>query len=454
MKVARRVLFLVCMMVAGSPAADHPTDLDHLLRQVREANGRDAAVRAEREKRFLDEKADRQKLLANLRGTVEAERVRGDSLRQQFDTNEQELKQLEADLQARVGNFGELFGTVRQAANDLHALLADSLVSVQYPGRAEWFDVLGKARKLPDISELERVWLLMQQEIAESGRVVSFPAKVVSTAGITESRKVTRVGVFSAVSSGNYLRFLPESGTLMELQRQPAGRYRALAQSLADGHEGYLQMVVDPTRGSLLGLLVQAPTLRERLQQGGIVGYLIIGLGTVGLLIVVQRLVYLTIVGRRIRQQLANPKLPRRDNPLGRVLSAVSAISLSSIESLELKLDEAIQIETPRLTRGQMFLKLLAAVAPLLGLLGTVTGMILTFQSISLFGTGDPKLMAGGISQALVTTVLGLSVAIPLLFLHSLIASRSHTLVQILEEQSAGILVGATAQITEDVQTT
>jgi len=122
------------------------------------------------------------------------------------------------------------------------------------------------------------------------------------------------------------------------------------------------------------------------------------------------------------------------------VLHSVAGIDLHNDELLQLKLDEAVLAEIPALERGNSLIKLLAAIAPLLGLLGTVTGMILTFQAISLFGSGDPKLMAGGISQALVTTVLGLVVAIPLLFSHSVIAYLSRSMIQRLDEQCAGVL--------------
>jgi biopolymer transport protein ExbB len=331
---------------------------------------------------------------------------------------------------------------VRQVANDLQALMHDSLVSAQFPGRADWFDTLATSRKLPDITELERLWLLMQQEISASGQVVSFASDVVGVDGLTTSRPVTRVGVFNAVSGERFLSYLPDSGQLVELSRQPERRYRALADNLTQRSQGYAPMIIDPTRGALLGLLVQAPTLMERLHQGGIIGYIIVALAVLGLLIVVQRLVYLSVVQRRVRCQLADPASLCDDNPLGRVLAAGKTLHADDIETLEMQLDEAILRELPRLTRGQSLVKLLAAVAPLLGLLGTVTGMILTFQSISLFGTGDPKLMASGISQALVTTGLGLSVAIPLLFLHSLIASRSRVLIQILDQQSAALVVG------------
>jgi biopolymer transport protein ExbB len=110
------------------------------------------------------------------------------------------------------------------------------------------------------------------------------------------------------------------------------------------------------------------------------------------------------------------------------------------IETLELKLDEAILRESAPLETGLNFIKVLYVVAPLLGLLGTVVGMIATFQMITLFGTGDPRMMAGGISTALVTTVLGLVVAIPLTLLHAFLQGKSKALIQILEEQAAGII--------------
>jgi biopolymer transport protein ExbB len=442
MRVLRPLLVMCALLVAAMAAADHPSTLDHMLRQVKEANSREAALRAEREQGFLHAKADREQLLVEQRERVAGARARGAALKQQFETNERELQALGADLQASSGNLGELFGTVRQVANDLQALMHDSLVSAQFPGRADWFDTLATSRKLPDITELERLWLLMQQEISASGQVVSFASDVVGVDGLTTSRPVTRVGVFNAVSGERFLSYLPDSGQLVELSRQPERRYRALADNLTQRSQGYAPMIIDPTRGALLGLLVQAPTLMERLHQGGIIGYIIVALAVLGLLIVVQRLVYLSVVQRRVRCQLADPASLCDDNPLGRVLAAGKTLHADDIETLEMQLDEAILRELPRLTRGQSLVKLLAAVAPLLGLLGTVTGMILTFQSISLFGTGDPKLMASGISQALVTTGLGLSVAIPLLFLHSLIASRSRVLIQILDQQSAALVVG------------
>ena len=196
---------------------------------------------------------------------------------------------------------------------------------------------------------------------------------------------------------------------------------------------------LDPTSGVILSSLVQSPNLGERINQGGIVGYVIISLGLLGLLLSLERLISLTIAGQKVKAQLKRDTATD-DNALGRVLQVYQSNRAVDTETLELKLGEAILKETPALQRGILFIKVISVVAPLLGLLGTVTGMINTFQAITLFGTGDPKTMAGGISQALVTTVLGLTVAIPMVLLHTIVSGRSRTITQILQEQTAGIV--------------
>jgi biopolymer transport protein ExbB len=433
------VLLLLAMHGAVSNA-DHPSSLDHLLRQVEDAHQQDARIRKQREQRFLSENENQKALLQKLRTRVAVQRDRSQQLRQQHADNEQALQTLQAELHSRSGNLGELFGTVRQTAGDLQALLRDSLVSAQYPQRAEWLDILAKSKQLPGITELERFWLLLQQEINESGQVSRFTAPVTAGDGVTKTREVIRVSVFTAIADGKYLQYVPENNRFTVLSRQPAGHLQKLASSFARQSGGYAPMIIDPTRGGLLSMLTRTPTLVERVQQGGIIGYIILAIGASGLLLVVLRLSSLGRVAGRMKRQLAEPGKADTDNPLGRVLLAAGDAGDPDIDAIELLLDEAILRETPALQRGLGLLKLLAAVAPLLGLLGTVTGMILTFQSITLFGSGDPKLMAGGISQALVTTVLGLVVAIPLLFSHTLLASRSRTLIQILDEQSAGLI--------------
>ena len=289
------------------------------------------------------------------------------------------------------------------------------------------------------LEEIEQLWFELQREMTESGKVVRFPTQVVTVNGDEVERDVVRVGAFNVVSSGKYLQFVPETGRLLELGRQPQQRYLERVGDLEAATQGSVAFALDPSRGQILSLLVQAPSLRERIDQGGVVGYVIIGLGALALLIALERIVTLTVTGARVRLQARKPDAPG-NNPLGRVLRIYHDNPATDVETLELKLSEAILKETPKINRMLMFLKIIAVVAPLLGLLGTVTGMIITFQAITLFGTGDPKLMAGGISQALVTTVLGLCVAIPTVLLHTVVTSRARRLNQVLEEQAAGMI--------------
>lgn len=435
-----QTLLALLLALPAAAGAAPVGDLDALLEEVRQDRQKEAQLNREREQRFLSEKAERERMLEAARTRLEAAEARGDELKGRFEANEEALGELEATLKKRSGVLSELFGVVRQSAGELRAGLGESLVSAQFPGRTAGVAELADSGSQPTIEQIEGLWMDLLEAMNESGKVVSFEAPVVAADGGAEPRRVTRVGPFTAVADGRFLQYLSEQGRLTELARQPAGRYRDLARGLESAQDGPVAMAVDPSGGAYLGLLVQTPDAVERVRQGGIIGYIILGLGVAGLLVVLERLVVLGFVGRRVRRQQADLTNPDTRNPLGRVLAVADDLKGTDPETLEGKLDEAILRELPPLERGPGLIKLLAAVAPLLGLLGTVTGMIATFQSISLFGTGDPRLMADGISQALVTTMMGLTVAIPLLFLQTLVASRSKALVQVLDEQGAALL--------------
>jgi biopolymer transport protein ExbB len=299
---------------------------------------------------------------------------------------------------------------------------------------------MGQSNRLASLEEIERLWFELQREMTESGKVVTFSTSVVDASGVESIQEVTRIGSFNVVSDGKYLEFVSETGRLVELQRQPQSRYTSRIGDLVSASSGKHPIGLDPTRGQLLGLLVQSPSLMERIAQGKTVGYVIICLGIVGLLLAVWRLLVLATTSARVNSQIKKLDQPNTNNPLGRVLSIGQESGNQDIETMELKLGEAILRETPKLNAMLPVLKIISVVAPLLGLLGTVTGMIVTFQAITLYGAGDPKLMAGGISTALVTTVLGLTVAIPMVFLHTLVSSRARRLTQILQEEAAGML--------------
>lgn len=416
-----------------------PKTLDQLLRQVRGQREKERKANASREAEFRAKKAQQQELLNQARAERDAAVARSEELEKVFEENENEIPELQETLRNRLGTLGELFGVVRQVAGDTRGFLEGSIVSAQLPGRARALDKLAESKELPTVEELEELWFTLQEEMTESGKVTRFQAPVVTVDGDETTSEVIRVGPFNVVAEGKYLQYLPETGKLQELARQPAARHLDTVGSFQEVQSGIGGFSLDPSRGTILSLLIGTPSLGERLQQGGLVGYVIIGLGIVGLLLVAERLVTLGIVGRKIKAQIGQEKADA-GNPLGRILSVYEANPDADVETLELKLDEAILKETPALERGTVMIKVLSAVAPLLGLLGTVTGMIATFQAITLFGTGDPKLMAGGISTALVTTVLGLVMAIPLLLLHSVVAGRSKSLIQVLEQQSAGVV--------------
>ena len=438
-----------CLLLAGPAIAQDDTpeqvpleqadSVLELLDLVRLEAAEGTRANRERVERFQQSRDERQRMLAEVSRRLAAENLRSAVLNRRFDQNEVDLADLEERLQIRIGNFGELFGVVRDTAGNTIGRIYTSLVSAQYPDRIKRLEDVGAAEELPSLEDLRNLQLALLEEMAQSGQVVRFNAEITDPSGRKQQGEVIRVGAFVLVHDGQFLTRDDRTGALQILPRQPAGRFVNMAEDLGEATSGVVGMAIDPSRGQLLGLLIQAPNLVERVQQGGYVGYTIIGMGIIGLLIALWRLFVLQGAGRRIRAQLRSSGA-RDDNALGRILLVYEEHRSGNLDALALKLDEAIMREAPALERYQGILKVFAAVAPLLGLLGTVVGMIITFQQLTLFGTGDPKLMAGGISQALITTVLGLIVAIPLVLLHSVVSSSSQGLVEILEEQSAGLI--------------
>jgi len=438
--------------VAVPVAAQQPAQsIDDLLKRVQQGEVTEKRENREREQRFQQDKASQQKVLADAQAQRATLEQRSDALETQFEENELRVADLTEQFDKRLGSLKELFGVLQQVAGDTRAQFENSITSTQPsirdgndPDRVQFLADLaakmGTASKLASIEEIERLWFEMLNEMQETGRVVSYRAPVILGDGQQTELDVTRVGVFNLITDGKYLQYTPETGNITELARQPQQvRFVKTTADLANADSGMVTFALDPTRGQILSLLIQEPDLRERIDQGGTVGYIIIALGAIGMLLAVWRWVALFVTGTKVRAQLKK-ETPSADNPLGRVLKVADDNRGVDRETLELKLGEAIYKERPALDRALPFIKIISVVAPLLGLLGTVTGMIVTFQAITLFGTGDPKLMAGGISQALVTTVLGLVVAIPTVLLHTLVSGRSRSIQQVLQEQAAGIV--------------
>jgi biopolymer transport protein ExbB len=428
------------------------TSLDSLLDQVRNVRAEETRKIAEWEQEFRSASAAEQAtLLRNAEARRQQVQATSDQLSDDYADNELRINEVNRELVEKANTLGltEVFGLARQTAGEAAVVLQQSLLTTQFPdalgegGRDRFLREFSAGRSTPTPAELERVWLELQAEMTAQGKVARYSAPVVQPSGESVDSDVIAIGPFSATANGQFLAYVPALGALNVLPRQLPGEFMGVAEDFEQAEGGYARAVIDQTRGVLLGLYVERPTLLERVELGETIGYVIIVVGALGVILFVIQLVSLIRVRIAVGQQIKNLDQPRTDNPLGRVLLAFKG-SAQNIEEdsdvAELRISEAVLHEVPKLERSQAYLRLAVAAGPLLGLVGTVWGMILTFQSITETGSADPKLMATGIGQAMIATVLGLGIAIPLLFANALLNSLSRTVVQMLDEQSAGIL--------------
>lgn len=447
-------LFVISLLVfpvyAEEAAEDEfkdPSSPEELLELVQKGQFADTKEQRDRERQFRNEKNKQAKLLADAkaeRARLEREAAR---LEVKFEANEALLVVAEAQLKERLGSLNEIFGHLAGLATESRNIFEQSISSAQFGKEREEFLTklavkMGRGVTLASIPELERLWFELQREINATGEVVKFTTDVIALDGTVESREVVRVGVFNAVSDGNYLTYASTRGMYEELPSQPARRYTSTTSDVLDAEAFPVQFAVDPTGpqgGSYLASLIAMPGWGERTQQGGIVGYIILyvlGLGGLGLF--GWRLYSLIGIRSLIDSQLAASTLST-DNPLGRVLKVAEDNPKADTETIELKMAEQILNERPPIEKLNWLIKLISIVAPLMGLFGTIIGMIITFQMITLFGTGDPKTMAEGISIALVTTWLGLAVAIPMTFMSAIVSNFSKGILETIEEQAIGM---------------
>lgn len=450
MKFVKSCALLLAAGLLSSGAAlaqnQQAASLDQLLELVKSSQVGETAEHRQREAEFARDKANQANLLAQAKATRQAEEARSDRLEKTFAEQEILINQKRVQLNERLGSMKELFGHLTSTAGDLRATTDTSIVSAQIPNRGDFLDGLidkmNSNTRLPTIAEIERLWYEVQRELVESGRVVKFNAEVVKPNGDKTTQEVVRVGVWNLVSEGKYLSYNSESAIIEELPRQPESAVTASAKNLQNASSGLVAFGLDPTGpsgGSLLKALIYKETVAEQWAYGGTVGLAITIVGIAGILLGLWRMIALSIINAKVNAQMKSSKASS-NNPLGRVLKVAEDNPKVDNETLELKLEEAVLKERPSIESGLSVLKIVAAVAPLMGLLGTVVGMIATFQAITMFGAGDPKTMAAGISQALVTTVEGLVVAIPVVLIHTFVNGRAKRIIHILEEQSTGII--------------
>ncbi|MCC4290065.1 MotA/TolQ/ExbB proton channel family protein [Vreelandella aquamarina] len=430
-----------------SSAAMAQSDELGSLREAREAaQARDQA----RLQSFLEDQDGLEAALEEARAAHEAAEEEQAALEAQQDEQSEQAQALAQRQEEQGEALTSLLADLARHSEEIrNELGGDSWLTLEadaLPPRLNDVDVLER-------SQIEAVVDSLATLTVNTGRAERLELPVADASGDIASHSVVRLGDFAAFTESALLRKgQDEESSLAEVPRTPT----AISDLLAAYHQGESrEFAIDPTQGSVLEALAQQPTLWERFQQGGYVGYVVVVLGGIGLLVALAQYIYLLTVSARVRRQRQNLDQPSKDNPLGRVLERFKEMDKHQTpEALEARLDEAVLAELPKIERGQPIVKLLAAIAPLLGLLGTVTGMIVTFQAITVFGTGDPQLMAGGISQALVTTVLGLVTAVPLLFAQTALSSRSRFITQVIEgEASATLADHLEAQFTLSGQT-
>jgi len=434
-------------------------DIEKVYNTTTRAASKERSVNAARENSFKAERSKQQGRLNSMTNERTRQERIGKELERKFEENDVKINVLTDELAKELGDLKQLFGVIQLSASEAQEAYKSSYISAQYPNRSEnlrqMVEKMSSLTELVSIDEIEDLWFQLQNEMTEQGKIVSYTAPVRFKVGEEtddegktypiyepQDRQVTRVGVFSAVSGNDILTYNDTTG-YTALDRQMGGArsaFTGLSQNLQSLSSGVTPFMLDPSKGVLSSAYVQEPTITEKAQEGGVVGYVIMGLGLIGLLIAVVRILILMGVEAKVKKQARDLKRPSLSNPLGRVIKVFQDNPTTDPESMELKLGEAMLKESPKLNAWVMFVKIIAVVAPLLGLLGTVTGMIQTFQAITLYGAGDPQTMAGGISQALVTTVLGLVVAIPMVFLHWLASSRAKRIEGALEEHAAGLI--------------
>jgi len=430
-------------MLMSTPATAQITSINDLLSQVRQDAQQAEQDNRQRIAQFEAETSQQSSKLNAAKSELAALERKAQNVQRTFDANDGRIASLEGQLKSAQGEFGEVFGLARTKAGEFKALLDSSIVTAQKPDRSNVLGKIAGSKALPSTDDLNQIWQLMLEEIEAQREVMTFKADI---ANMGEGIDVTRVGAFNAFTEdgANFVRYVApkdgKEGFLTTLPKQPRGTPAKAASAVAGASAGSLVAApIDPTRGALLESFERVPNWKERIAQGRAIGYGIVVLAIVGVLFGLLRILMLLGVSGSVRKQARSAQASSK-NPLGRIMLAADEAGNVDDETLELKMDEAILRESPKLEFGLNILKLAAGIAPLLGLLGTVTGMIQTFQAMMIYGTGDPQLMAGGISEALVTTMLGLIAAIPLLILHSFCSSLARGVQNTLEEQSASIV--------------
>ena len=412
------------------PNIERVEKIQDLINRVEENREELSKIDAQRIDNFIKKVADRRFLLSKAQKQLSDEEARNKRLEDLFESNELKLAELETELNIKLGVLGELFGVARQMAGELQADSESAYNFSEHPNRTDALNEIGKI-KVHNLKNLEDLWVLHLNEINSSGEIKEIKANVINSDGDIEEDSLVRYGPFNMVKNRSFVKTDIANNAYSVLQKQPDRSLRRQFRSHYRS-DGYAVAPIDPTRGFLLSLYLDKPSTFERIAQGKLIGFIIVIIGLSGLIFAAYRYYTLYIYSKTISS-----------NENSDVFNKIQSISdnAKDVDTFERECDEVLLTVNGNLSWGVNWIKFLAAVAPLLGLLGTVIGMIETFQAITVFGTGDPKQMAGGISQALVTTMLGLIFAAPLLAMYTLLSEKVSEILQEIEEFVAVTIV-------------
>ena len=449
------LVVLLCLVAAMAHAQD--------IREIqRKAAADRAAATAEAQRAEALIVNDRTRLMAVVDSLEAHQSVLETELRrldEQQDSARRNRERLQEQWSREEIAFRELSGNIRVAARDLESLLRSSPLTATKPERLTHVSAILQEGYFPDLEDIGRLADAALDEFLRTGQITVRRGDFGGRDGRDVTGDIIHFGRFTTAFRGDdelgFLLWNPESQRLVAMSVPVQSRIRNRLADYLAGDSG--QVPIDLSGGSALRQIARKPTLLEQLEQGGAIVYPLLVLAVVALLVVVWKLLHLQRVHANTDRimvpineeasrgnwqrcaELVNDAVCRR-SPVARVVRAGLDVRHESREIQESVLQEAMLHELPLLQRGLAMLAVFAAVAPLLGLLGTVTGMIETFRVITLHGTGDPKLMSGGISEALVTTEVGLAIAIPVMLCHTWLKRRVDHVVGDMEEQAVHLV--------------
>ncbi|WP_392340082.1 MotA/TolQ/ExbB proton channel family protein [Moritella marina] len=416
----------------------HATPLDELLKQVKQSNVAETQIDNAALTRFKANLTTQKANLAKQTQRNKALQQKMAQLQEAIAGNNKLILAKRKLANSEKSDLDKVFSEFRGASQDLRGQLNKSPLSATLSGRSTQLSPYSEANYEPDLAAIKNLWLLFTEQMVASSKVTITNTAVTMADGSKDTLAVTQIAGFTAFTAQGPLLYQPASESYQLLPSNSADISARIA-GFSQPQAGFVSTLIDPSAGGLLQRATEEHVWWQIFSDAGVIGFIIVAVGVIGMVIGLFRLWVLSGEAKQIKAQKQNlDKLT--ENSLGRIVGVADRHENSNADELARFLDEAILAELPACRKGLGSLAVLATIAPLLGLLGTVAGMIETFQAITAYGNSDPQVLSSGISQALLTTKFGLIAAVPLMLLHSLLTSKSDSIVHVIEHQSAGLL--------------